>query len=293
MDRAAMAQVRNKSSARLSSIKAALLHAHILGEPGKYIRSQRQHTRRPIVNMHTRTTRAVLSAIQVVALAVSANAALAQTSTTKQSSGSADSGAATSAIKHVDDAAEVVSRMHSEPGVDKLLQQSKGLYLVPTYGRAALGLGAAGGAGVFVAKRADGTWSNPAFFNIGGVSIGLQAGAEGGPVAIILMNDKAVNNFRQKNNFNLSADAGLTVVNWNRQASGTAGNGDVVVWSGAKGLFGNVATLALNDIRFNQKATQAFYGKPTNVQDVLEGHASNPHADTLKQALAASAGSKR
>jgi lipid-binding SYLF domain-containing protein len=106
-------------------------------------------------------------------------------------------------------------------------------------------------------------------------------------VAIILMNDKAVNSFKQKNNFNLSADAGLTVVNWNRQASGTAGNGDVVVWSGAKGLFGNVATLELNDIRFNQKATQAFYGKSVNARDVIEGRASNPHADTLKQALAA------
>jgi lipid-binding SYLF domain-containing protein len=238
--------------------------------------------------MHTRTTRTIVSAIQVLALAITANAALSQTTTTKkQHSDSADSGAAASAIKHVDDAAAVVVRMKSEPGIGDLLQQAKGLYVVPSYGRAALGLGAAGGAGVFLVKRRDGTWSNPAFFNIGGVSIGLQAGAEGGPVAIILMNDKAVNSFRQKNNFNLSADAGLTVVNWNRQASGTAGNGDVVVWSGAKGLFGNVATLALNDIRFNQKATQAFYGKPVNVQDVLEGRASNPHADTLKQALAA------
>lgn len=246
------------------------------------------------MNMHTRTTRTILSAVQVLALAVTANAALSQTATTsKPPSGSADSGAAASATKHVDDAAAVVSRMQSEPGMANLLQQAKGLYVVPTYGRAALGLGAAGGAGVFLAKRADGTWSNPAFFNIGGVSIGLQAGAEGGPVASVLMNDKAVASFRQKNNFNLSADAGLTVVNWNRQASGSAGNGDVVVWSGTKGLFGNVATLALNDIRFNKKATQAFYGKPTNVQDVLEGRASNPHADTLKQALAAAGGSKR
>jgi lipid-binding SYLF domain-containing protein len=240
--------------------------------------------------MQTKTTRTIVSAIQVLALAVTANAALAQTATTttkKQSSESADSGAAASAIKHVDDAAAVVRRMQADPAVNALLQQAKGLYVVPTYGRAALGLGAAGGAGVFLAKRPDGTWSNPAFFNIGGVSIGLQAGAEGGPVAIILMNDKAVNSFKQKNNFNLSADAGLTVVNWNRQATGTAGNGDVVVWSGAKGLFGNVATLELNDIRFNQKATQAFYGKSVNARDVIEGRASNPHADTLKQALAA------
>jgi lipid-binding SYLF domain-containing protein len=244
--------------------------------------------------MHNRTARTIVAAIQILALTAMASAATAQNSTsTQKGKDSSSTGAAATAKKHVDDAADVVRRMQSDAGLSNLLQQAKGLYVVPTYGRAALGLGAAGGAGVFLAKRSDGTWSNPAFFNIGGVSIGLQAGAEGGPVAIILMNDKAVNSFKQKNNFNLSADAGLTVVNWNRQASGTAGNGDVVVWSGAKGLFGNVATLALNDIRFNQKATQSYYGKPTNVQDVIAGRASNPHAEALKQALAASGSAKR
>lgn len=249
------------------------------------------------MNRHNRTLRRIVSAaFPLLALVAAAGAGHAQTSASGQQAArgsSADTSAASAASKHIEDAADVVRRMESDPRAKNLLQQSKGVYVVPTYGRAALGLGAAGGAGVFLAKLADGTWSNPAFFNIGGVSIGLQAGAVGGPIAIVLMNDKAVNNFRQKNNFNLSADAGVTVVDWNRLASGEAGPGDVVVWSGTKGLFGNVATLSLNDIRFNQKATQSYYGKPTNVADVLAGRATNPHADVLKQALAASGTGKR
>jgi SH3 domain-containing YSC84-like protein 1 len=201
-------------------------------------------------------------------------------------------GASSAAAKHVDDATSVIKQMSGEAGASQLLAQAKGIYIVPSYGRAALGLGASGGAGVFLARRPDGTWSEPAFFNTGGISIGLQAGVEGGPVVLVLANDKAVAGFRQKNNFNLSANAGLTVVNWNRQVQGQVGKADVLVWSGPKGLFGNVATLAINDIHFNQSATRDYYGKPATVADVMSGKVTNPQADALRQALASVAGTK-
>lgn len=87
------------------------------------------------------------------------------------------------------------------------MQQAKGVFIVPTYGRVALGVGGSGGAGVLLVKRDDGTWSDPAFYNIGGISVGVQAGAEGGPIAMVLNNEKGVSRFMQKNNFSLSADA--------------------------------------------------------------------------------------
>lgn len=232
----------------------------------------------------------VALAIALATLGCAATAQDTTTSTARQPA-STPSRADTAAVRHVDDAAAVVRRLAGEPGIDRVLSQSKGVFIVPTYGRAAIGLGAAGGAGVLLARRSDGSWSDPAFFNIGGLSVGLQAGAEGGPVAMILTNDKALDNFRKKNNFSLNADAGLTVVNWSRQAQGSAGAGDIVIWSGTKGLFGNVATLAVNDIRYNDRATQSYYGKAMTATDVMAGKASNPHADALKQALAGTTGS--
>jgi lipid-binding SYLF domain-containing protein len=211
-----------------------------------------------------------------------ARATTDQQSATRGAGGRAQSAAA----KHVTDAVGVVQRMTSEPRMNNLLAQTKGIFIVPTYGRAALGVGASGGAGVLLVKRSDGSWSDPTFFNIGALSIGVQAGAEGGPIAMLLMNDKAVDSFKKKNKFSLSADAGLTVVNWAKLAHGSAGTGDVVAWAGTKGLFGNVATLGLNDIRFNQRVTQAYYGQPMTVQDTIDGKVSNPQAESLKQALA-------
>jgi SH3 domain-containing YSC84-like protein 1 len=212
-------------------------------------------------------------------------------SNTQAASDTVDKKAETAAMRHVDDAVAVVRRIELEPGLNTLLQQAKGVFIVPTYARVALGVGGGGGAGVLLVKRDSGGWSDPGFYNIGGISLGAQVGAQGGPIVMVLNNDKAVNSFMQKNKFSLSADAGLTVVNWAKVAQGSVGAGDVVVWAGTKGLFGNVVSIGVNDIRFDQKETDAYYHKVVSASDVVSGAVKNSQADTLKQALAASSAS--
>jgi lipid-binding SYLF domain-containing protein len=191
------------------------------------------------------------------------------------------------AIKHVNDAVGVVKRMLQEPRMRELLQQAKGVFIVPTYGRAALGVGASGGAGVLLMKRADGSWSDPVFYNIGGISAGAQVGAESGAIALVLNNEKAVNKFMQKNAFALNAESGITIVNFSKIAQGSVGDGDVVAWSGTKGLYGNLVAVGVSDIRFNQTLANAFYHQPVTPADVLAGRApAKPAAAELKQALA-------
>jgi hypothetical protein len=75
-----------------------------------------------------------------------------------------------SSAKHVDDALVVVRQLESDATMRKLLQDASGVFIVPTYGRAALGIGAHGGAGVLLVKKASGNWTNPVFYNIGGIS---------------------------------------------------------------------------------------------------------------------------
>ena len=189
------------------------------------------------------------------------------------------------ATERVSDALAVVRQLEAEPRMKQLLQQGKGVLIVPSYGRAALGVGAHGGAGLLLLKRSDGAWSGPVFYDLGGLTVGLQAGAEGGPIALVLNNEKAVNEFMKKNNVALSADAGLTVLNWSKLAQGTAGTGDVVAWSGTKGLFGDVAAVGVNDIRFNQSLTNAYYGRTLSPREIAAGTVSNPQSEPLQQAL--------
>lgn len=243
---------------------------------------------------------AMAAAASAAVLLLAAGAAQAQSQASAQAgagqrddtSARADKQEAT-ASRHVTDAVVVVRAMDAEPRMQSLLQQCKGVFIVPSYGRAALGVGASGGAGVLVVRRPGGDWSNPAFYNMGGISLGLQAGAQGGSLALVLMNDKAVNEFVKKNNFSLNAKAGLTVINWSRMAQGSAGTGDVIAWSGTKGLFGDLATIEVNDVRFNQSLTNAYYHRTLPVSDVIAGAAANTQAEPLVQALANAAGTVR
>ena len=191
------------------------------------------------------------------------------------------------AAKHVNDAVTVVQKMQEEARMKELLAQAKGIFIVPTYGRAALGVGAEGGAGVLLIRKADGAWSDPAFYNIGGLSAGAQVGVEAGAIALVLNNEKAVNKFMQKNKFAVNAAAGLTIVNWSKIAQGSLGDGDVVAWSGAKGLYGSLVSVGVNDIRYNQKLTDAYYHQMVPVTDAVAGKYTVPASDALKQALAA------
>lgn len=188
------------------------------------------------------------------------------------------------AVRRLADAADVVSSMSANPELAALLRQARGIYVVPSFGRAALGVGAEGGSGVLMTRHADGRWGNPVFYTIGGISVGLQAGAEGGAIALLLMNQKAVDHFRKRNNIALSADAGLTVVNFARMAQGSTA-GDVVAWSGSKGLFGNAAAIAVEGIRYNQRLTHAYYGKPVSALEAMESSQPDPQAEPLRAAL--------
>lgn len=188
------------------------------------------------------------------------------------------------AIARVDKAVQVMQQMQADPGMAAQLKRATGVFVVPEYGRGALGVGARGGAGVLLVKR-GGTWKDPAFYNLGGVSIGAQAGGEGGPIAFVLNNQKALRSFMKDNNWSLNASAGLTVVNWSKKAQGSAGRGDVTVWSSAEGLFGGAA-VSVTDINFDRDQTAAYYGRQVAARDVLAGKVANPQASSLRQALA-------
>jgi lipid-binding SYLF domain-containing protein len=189
------------------------------------------------------------------------------------------------ASKDVSDAAAVIQKMEADPAMKNLLQNSRGVFIVPHYGQAALGVGASGGEGILLVKQGN-TWSDPAFYKFGGLSIGVQAGAEGGSLAFILNNEKAVQQFMKKNNFQLSANAGVTVVNWSKAAQAELSRADVVAWSDKKGLFGGAA-IGLQDVRFDEKDTSGFYGQTASLEDIFSGRVkdSQGKVNILKRAL--------
>src|SRR5262245_22446888 len=74
-----------------------------------------------------------------------------------------------------------------------LLKKARGLFLVPSVLRGAFFIGAAGGSGVFVARDDKaGRWNGPAFYTLGELSFGLQAGEDSSQVAVVAMTERGV-----------------------------------------------------------------------------------------------------
>jgi len=235
-----------------------------------------------------KTTRLTLFRLTtVLLLAGQASAHAAEPAATTPATTSRAARLETTAAHHVNDAVAVVRKMEGVERLRGVLGKAKGIFIVPSYVRAAVGVGAAGGTGILLARHSGGAWSDPVFYNSGGLSVGLQAGAQAGALVLVLNNDKALNEFLKKNNFSIDAKAGLTVVNWNKMAQGTAGIGDVVVWSDTQGLFGDVATLEVTDIRFNERMTNAYYRRTLSASDIISGKTTNPQAAPLVQTLGA------
>lgn len=186
--------------------------------------------------------------------------------------------------EQVNEALKVVKQMKKDPQLTNLLERAQGVYIVPDFGKAAVGVGGRGGEGVLLIKR-DGEWSGPAFYNFGRVSAGLQAGVEAGSIAMLLMTQDAVQPFTsQKNNFSLDASAGLTVVNYSAQGRATAGEPDVITWSDTEGLFAGAA-IGVSGFTRDEDENRAYYKKQATTQQIFSGNVKNPHADALKDAL--------
>lgn len=184
----------------------------------------------------------------------------------------------------VQEAAQVVQTMKKDGRLASLLEKARGLFIVPTLVKGAFIVGGSGGEGV-VLSREGGEWSNPAFYNVGSVSIGAQAGGAAGPVAMILMTDDAMQSFKGDNNFSLGAEAGLTVFDWSAIAEANVGRGDVIMWSGKEGLFAG-ATLAADDVMIDEEKNRAYYGDgKATPEAIFTGRVQAPQRTPLQEAL--------
>jgi SH3 domain-containing YSC84-like protein 1 len=181
----------------------------------------------------------------------------------------------------VREAIDVLQRMREEPQMVNVLAQARGIFIIPSYTTAALVVGGAGGSGIMLEQR-NGQWSPPAFFHIGSASLGLQAGVAVGPVAMLLMNEDAVQPFHDISNFSMDAAAGFTLVDWSALAEATAGRGDVVVWSDMTGLVLDLS-VAVSNVNYDEEATSRYYRQRVlSPSDVLVGNLEDPHEGRLQ-----------
>lgn len=168
-----------------------------------------------------------------------------------------------------------------------VLRRARAAMICPQIFRAGFLLGGQGGSCVLVARDGAGSWSAPAFYGMGGGSIGFQAGVQDAEVLLLIMSDRGLNAVMD-NQFKLGADAIATFVDLGGGVEGAttaALSADIVGFSRARGLY---AGISLSGSLMSSKSewNQAYYGRPMAAQQiVISMEATNPAADPLRQVM--------
>ncbi|GAB3338534.1 hypothetical protein GCM10027359_14860 [Marilutibacter aestuarii] len=165
---------------------------------------------------------------------------------------------------------------------DKLLDEAKGIVVVPDTLKIGLVLGGRRGHGLMSVKNPDGTWSNPSFVKLTGGSIGFQAGVQSADVVLVFRNQRGLDSI-VNGKVTLGADAGVAAGPVGRNAS-TATDGqlkaEIWSWSRARGLFAGIAldgaVLSIDDA-----ANEAVYGNDTTPRMVFEDRAHQAPSDAV------------
>ncbi len=171
--------------------------------------------------------------------------------------------------------------------VRKFMKNAKGVMIVPNMVKGAFIFGGEGGSGVLLVKGANGAWSYPAFYTLGGISWGLQVGGSASQIMMLLMTDRGVKAMVEDKKLKIGADLGAAMgpVGGGAEAAATLGSADVLVWSLSKGAYLGIS-LEGSIVEPREGLNKEYYGAEVGSRPiVMEGKHRNPHADPLRRAL--------
>lgn len=178
----------------------------------------------------------------------------------------------------VDQARITLSDFRHDPRMGwfrKAMRDAKGVLVVPNMVKGGFMFGGSGGTGVFFTKNTvTGLCKGPAFYNMGSVTFGLQAGLEKAEVVIFAMNDAAVTAMLSPQ-FKLGADASAALGPIGKGAAGQAGlpASSFIVFSKNKGVYGGL-TVDGTIVTVNRDYNLTYYGKNVDPTDILVSGAS-------------------
>src|SRR5580692_4510012 len=167
-------------------------------------------------------------------------------------------------IDRMQKSVEVLHAIMSTPdkGIpEEVLNDAKCILVVPDLVKAGFIFGGKHGRGVASCRTAAG-WSAPAFVSIGGGSWGLQIGAEGVDLVMLVMNDKGLQHLLSSK-FQISGEGSAAAGPVGRHASAGTDwklNSELLTYSRSKGAFAGL-TLEGAVIEQDADSTEAIYGK--------------------------------
>src|SRR5437870_10291137 len=150
-----------------------------------------------------------------------------------------------------------------------LLNKAEAVAVFPNVIKAGFIVGGRGGSGV-ISRRVRGGWSAPAFFNLGGGSIGLQIGASSTDYVLLFMNDNAVESLLG-DKFEIGGEGSAAAGPVGRSASASTDlklNAQILSYSRSRGAFAGLELKGVV-IKPDKEDNSQVYGM--TARDILTG----------------------
>jgi lipid-binding SYLF domain-containing protein len=194
------------------------------------------------------------------------------------------------ASKKAESAARVFEQIMGAPDRSipaELLDKAEAVAVFPGMLKAGLGIGARGGSGL-ISRRVTGGWSAPAFFKMGGASVGLQIGAAKTDLILLFMNEDALKGLLE-DKLEVGGEASAAAGPVGRAASATTNltlDAGILSYSRSKGLFAGLELKGavinpdnnLNEALYGLKAREVLTGtNKVQMADVLPGVITFPN----------------
>ena len=121
----------------------------------------------------------------------------------------------------------------------------RGVAIIPRVVKAGFVFAGRGGHGIVFARDKNGNWSDPVFVNLGGASVGFQAGVESTDVVLVFRTRQSLERlFEGKGKLTLGADASVAAGPVGRKAAAATDGkleAEVYSYSRSRGLFAGVS----------------------------------------------------
>ncbi len=160
-------------------------------------------------------------------------------------------------------------------------KDAKAIFIVPTLLRGAFIFGGAGGSGVLLVKKPDGTFSEPGFYTMGSASFGLQFGGDASEIVVVVRTQRGLEAF-YSNDFRFGGDLSVAVGPAGAGARGGGLTADYVSFAKSKGAYAGVSVDG-QGVAVSETANMNYYGKPVRPTDIfVKGAVSNPGSKSLR-----------
>lgn len=168
--------------------------------------------------------------------------------------------------KKLEDATTILEESMSIPEKtipSSLIEEARGIAVIPGVVKAGLVVGGRRGEGVLVIRREDGSWGRPLYMSLTGGSVGWQVGVSSTDVILVFRTKRSVEGLLD-GEFSLGADASVAAGPVGRTASAGTDvklKAEVYSYSRSRGLFAGVSFEGAK-LGVKEDTSRKFYGAP-------------------------------